>query len=186
MRDIVYFDLETQRSFGDVGGSHNKAGMGVSVAATFSTRSNSYQLFREADLDQLVGQLVRADLVVGYNHVQFDYPVLQGYTILDLASQTLNLDLLLDLEGRLGRRIGLGTVATATLGVGKLADGQEALKWWREHRRTGHPEPLLKIAEYCAYDVKATMLVHEFGVRHGHVKYADRDGRVQQVAVDWA
>lgn len=186
MRDIVYFDLETQRSFGDVGGSQNKAAMGVSVAVTFSTRFNGYRIHREADLDELVEQLVRAELVVGFNHVQFDYPVLQGYTIRDLASQTVNLDMLLDLEARLGRRIGLDAVATASLGVGKSADGLDALKWWKEHRRTGSLEPLLKIAEYCAYDVKVTMLVHQFGVEHGHVKYADRDGRVQQVAVDWS
>jgi DEAD/DEAH box helicase domain-containing protein len=185
MRDIVYFDLETQRSFGDVGGTHNKADMGVSVAVTFSTRSNSYSIHREAELDGLIDQLVRAGLVVGFNHVQFDYPVLQGYTIRDLASQTVNLDLLLDLEARLGRRIGLGAVATASLGVGKSADGLEALKWWREHRQTGSPEPLLKIAEYCAYDVKVTMKVHEFGIAHGHVKIADRDGRIQEVEVDW-
>ena len=31
-KNIVYFDLETQRSFGDVGGFSNKDKMGVSVA----------------------------------------------------------------------------------------------------------------------------------------------------------
>jgi len=36
------------------------------------------------------------------------------------------------------------------------------------------------------YDVKVTMRVHEHGVAHGHVKYSDRNGQVQQVEVDWA
>lgn len=186
MREIVYFDLETQRSFRDVGGMQNKDKMGVSVAVTFSTRGGQYRVFGEDGIDALVDQLVRADLVVGYNHVQFDYPVLQGYTIRDLASQTVNLDMLLDLEKRLGRRVGLDAVATASLGVGKSADGVDALKWWQEYKRTADTAVLLRIAEYCAYDVKVTMRLHEYGVAHGHVKYADRSGQVQQVEVDWA
>jgi DEAD/DEAH box helicase domain-containing protein len=186
MRDIVYFDLETQRSFGDVGGMNNKEKMGVSVAVTFSTRANRYRIFPEHEIDALIDQLVRADLVVGYNHVLFDYPVLQGYTIRDLASQTVNLDMLIDIERLLGRRVGLDAVATATLGIGKTAVGTDALKWWQEHKRTGDPAPLLRIAEYCAYDVKVTMHVHRHGIEHGHVKYADRSGQVQSVDVGWA
>jgi len=150
MRDIVYFDLETKKSFGDVGGSRNKANMGVSVAVTFSTKANEYRIYPEGELDALIQQLTRADLVVGFNHIQFDYPVLQGYTILDLESQTVNLDMLLSLEERLGHRIKLD-----------------------------------KIAEYCAFDVKVTMKVHQFGVEHGRVKFADRGGNIQEVEVDW-
>jgi len=144
MRDVVYFDLETQRSFGDVGGMQNKEKMGISVAATFSTKTGRYRVYGESQLDELIEQLVRADLVVGHNHLQFDYPVLQAYTIRDLASQTVNLDMLLDLEKRVGRRLGLDSVASASLGVGKTADGVDALKWWQEHKRTGEPAPLLR------------------------------------------
>jgi DEAD/DEAH box helicase domain-containing protein len=185
MRDIVYFDLETKKSFRDVGGSRNKANMGVSVAVTFSTKANEYRIYPEGELDALIPQLTRADLVVGFNHVQFDYPVLQGYTILDLESQTQNLDMLLSLEESLGHRIKLDDVASASLGVGKTANGLDALKWWQEHQKTGNLEPLFKIAEYCAYDVKVTMKVHQFGVEHGHVMFADREGRPQKAEVDW-
>ena len=84
MKDIVYFDLETQRSFGDVGGAANKDKMGISVGVAYSTRTEQYHIFGEDETDDLVKMLTRADLVVGYNHIYFDYPVLQGYTILDL------------------------------------------------------------------------------------------------------
>ncbi len=185
MRDIVYFDLETKKSFSAVGGSRNKADMGVSVAVTFSTKANEYRIYPEGELDALVEQLTHADLVVGFNHIQFDYPVLQPYTTWDLESTTVNLDMLLSIEERLGHRIALDAVAGASLGVGKTANGLDALKWWQEHQKTGDPEPLFKIAEYCAYDVKVTMKVHQFGVEHGHVKFADREGRPQKVEVDW-
>ncbi len=50
---------------------------------------------------------------------------------------------------------------------------------------TGSNEPLMKIAEYCAYDVKVTKCVHEYGQEHGHVMYDDGSGNEQIVPVKW-
>ncbi len=185
MPGIVYFDLETQRSFGDVGGAAHKDKMGMSVGVTYSTETGQYHIFGENEVEQLVDQLVKADLVVGYNHVQFDYPVLQGYTIYDLPAQTVNCDMMIDIEEILGHRLKLDSVASATLGLGKTADGLDALKWWQEHTKTGDIEPMMKIAEYCCYDVKVTKEVFEYGVRHGKLQYKDRGGHLQEVEVSW-
>ena len=185
MGNIVYFDLETRRSFNDVGGSANLVKMGVSVACAYSTGSGKYEIYREEELDGLVDLLRTAELVVGYNHVRFDYGVLEGHTILDLEAQTVNLDMLLDLEKHTGKRIKLDSVASATLGAGKSAVGTDALKWWQQYKRSGDLEPMMKIAEYCAYDVKVTKCVHEYGVAHGHVKYEDKSGRTEVVPVQW-
>lgn len=186
MGNVVYFDLETRRSFNDVGGSSNLVKMGVSVACAYSTATGKYELFREEELDGLIDMLRTAELVVGYNHVRFDYGVLEGHTILDLAAQTINLDMLLDLEEHTGKRIKLDSVASATLGAGKSAVGTDALKWWQQYKRSGELEPMMKIAEYCAYDVKVTKCVHEYGVEHGHVKYEDKSGRTEVVPVHWS
>ena len=184
-RNIVYFDLETQRSFNDVGGSLHKDKMGVSVAVTYSTSRGSYEIYGEKDLEKLGEELIRADLVVGWNHIDFDYPVLQPYVFHTLAEQTINLDMMQDLANRFGTRIKLDSVASACLGTGKTADGLDALKWWREHRQTGDFAPLRKIAEYCAYDVKVTRFVHEYALTHGHLKFADRAGKHHEIPVDW-
>jgi uncharacterized protein YprB with RNaseH-like and TPR domain len=184
-RNIVYFDLETQRSGGDVGGFANKSKMGVSVAVTYSTVRGTYEIYPEHELDRLGEELVKADLVVGWNHLHFDYPVLQPYIFHTLAEQTVNLDMMADLESRLGMRLKLESVASATLGTGKSADGLDALRWWQEHRKTGNFEPLRKIAEYCAYDVKVTKCVHEYALAHGSLKYDNRGGGVIETSVDW-
>jgi uncharacterized protein YprB with RNaseH-like and TPR domain len=184
-KNIVYFDLETQRSFGDVGGFSQKAKMGVSVAVTYSTARGNYEIYTESEMEKLGEELIRADLVVGWNHMQFDYPVLQPYVFHTLAEQTLNLDMMLDLETRLGFRLKLDSVATATLGIGKTADGLDALRWWQEHKKSGEFAPLRKIAEYCAYDVKVTKCVHEYALEHGMLKYDDKSGRIGEIAVDW-
>ena len=184
-KNIVYFDLETQRSFGDVGGYANKDKMGVSVAVTYSTARGGYQIYTESEMDQLGEELVRADLVVGWNHIQFDYPVLQPYVFPTLVEQTINLDMMLDLETRLGFRLKLDSVAAASLGTGKTADGLDALRWWQEHKKTGDFAPLRRIAEYCAYDVKVTKCVHEYALEHGLLLYDDRNGQTARVEVDW-
>jgi DEAD/DEAH box helicase domain-containing protein len=184
-KNIVYFDLETQRSFGDVGGYANKDKMGVSVAVTYSTARGTYEIYPENEMDKLGEELVRADLVVGWNHMQFDYPVLQPYVFHTLAGQTVNLDMMQDLEVRLGHRLKLDAVASASLGVGKSADGLDALRWWQEHKKSGDFAPLRKIAEYCAFDVKVTKCVHEYALEHGVLKYGDKSGRTAEIAVDW-
>jgi len=188
MKNIVYFDLETQRSFGDVGGAANKDKMGVSVGVAYSTLTGQYHIFGEDNLDELIDMLVKADLVVGYNHMYFDYPVLQGYTILQLADSTVNLDMLIEVEKILGHRLKLDALAKASLkGGGKTADGLDALKWWQEYKKSNFEniEPMMKIAEYCCYDVKVTKEVHEFGVKNGFVKYETKTGNIEQFDVDW-
>lgn len=178
MRNIVYFDLETQRTANDAGGWDRKRDMGMSVGVTYSTALGKYRIYSETRVDELVEQLTRADLVVGFNVINFDYEVLMGYTILDLPHMIPTLDMLADLESRLGHRLSLEAVASASLGTGKTADGLDAIRWWREGK-------VLEIAEYCCFDVKVTRMVHEYGCRERKLKYGDRFGQIRQVAVDW-
>ena len=177
-RNIVYFDLETQRTANDAGGWDKKRDMGMSVGVTYSTQLGEYRIYSEKRVNELVEQLCRADLVVGFNILHFDYEVLMGYTILDLKSQLLTFDLLLDLEKKLGHRLPLESLAQATLGTGKTADGIDAIKWWREGR-------VLEIAEYCCFDVKVTKLFHEYGCAHREVFYTDRFQQKRRVEIEW-
>ncbi len=178
-RDIVYFDLETQRTANDAGGWNRKGDMRMSVGAIFSTATQGYEIFSEARVDQLIERLRQADLVIGFNVLNFDYHVLMGYTILDLRTQLPTVDLMLDLETRLGHRLGLDSIAQATLGVQKTAGGLDAIRWWREGR-------LFEIAEYCCFDVKVTRLVHEHGCRHKELFFHDRFAQRQRLEIDWA
>jgi DEAD/DEAH box helicase domain-containing protein len=125
-----------------------------------------------------VEQLQRADLVVGFNVIDFDYQVLRAYSPFDLEYTVPTLDMLAEVEKSAGRRIGLDDIASATLGVNKIAEGLEAIKWWREGK-------LFEIAEYCCFDVKVTRLIHEHGAAHGELFYDDRFKQRQRIAVSW-
>lgn len=176
--DIVYFDLETQRTANDVGGWDKKHAMGMSVGVTYSSRDGAYEIFPEDRAEALVARLQRADLVVGFNHVRFDYDVLMAYTILDLRETLASLDILQEFERATGHRVKLEDIAQPTLGVGKTADGLDAIRWWREGR-------LVDIARYCCFDVKVTRLVYEFGAANGKILYTDRTGRTHSIPVGW-
>src|SRR6202035_4112324 len=126
--NIVYFDLETQRTANDVGGWDRKIDMGMSLGVTYSSDHNEYRIYSEKRVDDLIHQLLRADLVVGFNVVNFDYQVLMGYTILDLPHQLRTLDLLVEVENAGGIKPRLDNIAQATLGVGKSRGGFDAIQ----------------------------------------------------------
>ena len=177
MKNIVYFDLETQKSAQEVGGWSHIDRMGMSVGVTYSTARGGYAIYGEPQVDDLITELQRADLVVGFNHIGFDYQVLHGYTPLDLR-QIPSLDMLIEIQNTLNHRLKLDSIAHATFGVEKIADGLQALDWFKEGRLTD-------IAEYCCFDVKITKLVHEYGVAHKKLFYTNKFGDKLSVDVDW-
>ncbi len=178
-RDIIYLDLETQRTANDAGGWNRKGDMRMSIGVTYSTRSGRYEVFAEDRVHDLIARLRTADLVVGFNVLNFDYHVLMGYTVLDLCAELPTADLMIDMEKRLGHRLALDAIAHATLGIRKTAASLDAIRWWREGR-------VLEIAEYCCFDVKVTKLVHEHGCRHKELFFHDRFAQRQRVAIDWS
>ena len=181
MPNLVYFDLETQKSAAEVGGWHNKRAMKMSLGVTYSTeRVQAYRdLPRERGGCSCCKELQRADRVIGYNVIDFDFEVLGAYSVFDL-SQVPVLDLMRDVEKVVGSRIGLDAISRADdrcgqngrwLGGAQVVEGRPASA---------------KIAEYCCYDVKATRLVHEFGSVYGCVfYYSNKTQRREKVAVNW-
>src|SRR3954468_8455840 len=110
-RDVVYFDLETQRTANDAGGWARKGDMRMSVGVVYSTATGRYEVFSEAQVDRLVERLRRADLVIVINVRNCDYQVLMGYRILDLVAELRTADLMANMEQRLGHRLGLDAIA---------------------------------------------------------------------------
>ncbi len=177
MKNIVYFDLETQKSADEVGGWDKIRDMGMSIGVTYSTARGGYRIYGEKDVDELLTELQRADLVVGFNNLGFDYEVLHGYTILDLR-QLPTLDMLVEVKKSLAHRLSLDSIAHATMGVEKTAEGLQAIRWFKEGK-------LAEIAEYCCYDVKITKLVHEYGAANRQLFYTNKFGSKLSVAVNW-
>jgi DEAD/DEAH box helicase domain-containing protein len=149
----------------------------MSIGVTYSTARGDYKVYGEPEVEDLIKEIQRADLVVGFNHIRFDYRVLEGYSIFDF-SQVPSLDMLIVLNEKLGHRLKLDSIAQATLGCEKSAEGLQALEWYKQGK-------MAEIAEYCCFDVKITKLVHEYGAAHGHLFYNNRFGNKLKVEVEW-
>ncbi|MFH1016683.1 MAG: DEAD/DEAH box helicase [Pseudomonadota bacterium] len=177
-RRILTFDLETLRSAYDVGGWENLSLMGMACGVVHDSLDNQYHVYDEAQAAGLVAHLKKADLVVGFNHVGFDYGVLAAYTKEDLRSVTHNFDMLLDVTRLLGHRLKLNSLVAATLGDAKSADGMQSLQWVKEGK-------LDLVREYCKKDVEVTRRLFDYGVKEEKVFYYDLDGNSIQLRVDW-
>jgi DEAD/DEAH box helicase domain-containing protein len=87
-------------------------------------------------------------------------------------------DMLRDVHLALGFRLPLQALAEATLNESKSADGLQSVRWFRQGE-------IDKVIEYCQHDVEITRRLYEHGREHGHLLYWDRQGRMQEVYVNW-
>src|SRR6478672_7669456 len=51
MKNIIYFDLETQKSADEVGGWNNIRDMRMSIGVTYSTARGDYKIYGEKEVD---------------------------------------------------------------------------------------------------------------------------------------
>ena len=176
--NYVFFDLETQNLFDDVGGRDNIEKLKLACAVTFSTAKNDFSVYWEQDVSALLAELRSATKVIGFNLLQFDYKVLQPYAPQVRLASIPTLDMMLDLQKNLGFRVGLDNLAGASLGAAKTADGIQSVEWFRKGE-------LDKVAEYCKADVDITKRVFEFGRNNGFVYYKSKLGSKLKSVVKW-
>src|SRR5258706_3506468 len=129
--NYVFFDLESQNLFQDVGGRENIEKLRVACAVTWSTQRNDFAVYWENEVPALIKELLSATKVIGFNLRGFDYQVLQPYSPEVRFATLPTLDLLLDLQKILGFRISLDSIASTTLGETKTADGVQSVEWFR-------------------------------------------------------
>ena len=175
--NIVYFDLESQKLFEEVGG-RDPSKLLLACGVTWSTARNDFAVYWEKDAQALVAELKSADKVVGFNIISFDYQVLRPYTPNENFRTFRSVDMLQDIFKTLNFRISLDSIAKATLGATKTADGIQSVQWFRDGE-------LDKVAEYCKADVDITRRVYEFGRDNGYVHYYSKMGSKLKVAVNW-
>jgi DEAD/DEAH box helicase domain-containing protein len=175
----VLFDIETLRSAADVGGWHKAYRMGVAIGVACHLEEGRFEVFSEQEVGGLVDALRGATVVIGFNIKRFDYLVLSGYTGEDFSRTLPTHDLLEDVTSRLGFRVGMGHLATETLGVGKSADGLQSLEWVRQGR-------LDLVEAYCRKDVEILRDLYLHGRREGFLFYRDRKRDVRlKLGVEW-
>jgi len=186
MSRVLYFDLETKYSADEVGGWGNIIDMGMSVGVLWDSADEDFHVYLEHQIPQLIDHLRQGDMIVGFNHVDFDHRVLAGSeTTSDRRHQLYlelvalnNFDMLTELKKILGHRLKLDSLARPTLQAGKSADGLQALAWYKEGR-------IDLIIEYCKQDVEVTRQLFQYAVDKGQLLYDSRAG-IKTVDLNWS
>ncbi len=177
MPNELVFDIETKKSFQEVGGKHNMHLLDVSVVGVYSYADDSFRCYEEKDFPALEDLLRNTARIIGFNSKHFDVPVLQPHVRVPLAS-IAHLDLMTDIESYLGFRVSLDKLAKANLGISKSGNGLEALQWWKD----GNIEAIKK---YCLDDVRITRDIYERGKTHGQIIAETRSNPRVAVPVKW-
>lgn len=175
--NIVYFDLESQKLFHEVGG-RDASKLLLACGVTWSSDRNDFAVYWEKDAFGLIAELRAADRVIGFNIIHFDYEVLKPYAHNENFRSFRSTDMLQDIFRNLNFRLSLDSIAKATLGTTKIADGVQSVEWYRNGE-------LDKVAEYCKADVDITRRIHEFGRDNGFVYYYSKLGSKLKIAVNW-
>ncbi|OGY93972.1 MAG: hypothetical protein A2406_03660 [Candidatus Komeilibacteria bacterium RIFOXYC1_FULL_37_11] len=176
-KDKIVFDLETQKTFDEVGGHHNSHKLGVSLVGVYSYNKDKYRGFKEEELGEVLELFKNAELLIGFNSKSFDLTVLQPY-FKDFDLRTIpHLDILEEVVYALGHRLKLESVAQSTLGYGKSGSGLDAIMYYRN-------QDWDNLIRYCLDDVKVTKEVYEYGLSHGNIWYHNA-GRKEKIVARW-
>jgi DEAD/DEAH box helicase domain-containing protein len=160
----IFLDIETRNAFQDVGKA-DPVLLDISVVCIYDSETDTYSSYLQEELSKLWPILEKADLIITFNGDHFDIPILNKYYTGDLF-KIKQLDLLKEVKKSLGHRVGLGSIAEATLGIGKSGNGLDAIEWWKKGE-------IDKIIKYCIDDVKVTKGVHDYALLNKKLKFKD-------------
>jgi DEAD/DEAH box helicase domain-containing protein len=163
MRAIT-FDIET-RTDSFTRGKIDIATQELTIVGIHDSETNEYSSYSVEELSKLWPIIERADMLIGFNSDAFDIPILNRYYAGDLTN-IRSLDIMVEVQKVLGRRVRLQSLGEATLKRGKTGNGAEAMTWWEQGLHD-------KVRKYCIEDVRLTRDLYDYAREHGHLKYKD-------------
>lgn len=178
MKNIVYFDLETQLLQEEVGGWENAKDMKLSIAVVYDSGAKLHIHYDESKVAHLLDLLWDASLIVGFNIEGFDYKVLSRYTSSDL-SVLPTWDMLTMIKPYIKHRLSLNNLARTTLGERKSGDGANAVHLYRQER-------FQELMDYCEADVDITRNLFRCACQSKELQYTDKYGEIHAINTsDW-
>lgn len=228
----IFFDIETKELLDPNAPDQDAAirALHMSVGVAWCECHEKRVFYNTAEL---ADHLLAHERIIGFNNIHFDNAVLAwsperlvresfdpvtGKHVIEKplpdapadlkkALDTQSLDLLADLEARLGHRVGLAALAEGSLGKQKFASGPQAVVWNRiaVALRDKWPYALTdvgdregaarvnelgawfqqRLEEYCLQDVLLLRKVFEYGIANKRVAYIDFEGERRVVKVQW-
>lgn len=167
---LIVWDLEIAIPVEEVPGGWDavrRGGAGVSCICLYDTASDRYHCYDAFTLPEAIDHLNEADLLIGFNTISFDTPIMESLT--DATLMPPQFDILNEIWS---------VLPTRTKGY-KLAQLCDRLGLGTKSR-TGASAPDLyrtgqfgRLIDYCMNDVALTRRLANFMEREGHVLTPD-------------
>ena len=176
-KNILVLDLETQKSFKEVGKSKLEK-LKISCVGIYDYLTDQFTSYEEKDMMKVEARLREAELLIGFNIRRFDMAVLAPYLFMPVTHIPV-LDLLDDVETFRGHRASLDSLAGPTLKQHKIGNGADALILYKEGKMD-------ELKRYCLEDVRLTKEIYEYGYREGKVLFTSSwDYKTYEIPVRW-
>ena len=166
---VIVYDLEIQQGPDEVGGWENvrRGEAGVSCVVLYDSETGRFHTYDEFDLEECIAHMNQADVLVSFNGLEFDTPILQSITGLDILPRQY--DILHEVWRALTSRTKgykLSDIC-GRLGLGsKNFSGETAVQLYQSGR-------FGKLFSYCINDVHLTRRLADFIGQEGYVLTPD-------------
>jgi len=169
----LVLDLETKHTFREFSEAEK---LGITVLAVYDYASERLYTYVESEVPKVFPLLENCSCIIGFNVKSFDLAVLKPYYAGNIETFPV-FDILDDIREKLGRRLALNDLISATLGKKKTGHGLMAIDMYREGR-------IEELKQYCADDVELTKQIFDYGVKHGEIYYQNELGKIP-IRVEW-
>ena len=168
MRTLCW-DLEIHDTVSNTAGGWDTArqgGCGISALVISDSETGRYHIYDKNDLEEAVDHLNSADLLVGFNTINFDSAVVFGVTGRYITVPQYDiLDEIWKATGKRVKGFKLDEVAQATLNMGKNGHGEFATSLVKK-KRWG------RLFDYCCNDVALVQHLYNHIIDTGWIKGA--------------
>lgn len=167
--NYIVVDIESERMVQNWSRPHEA---GISVVCAWVERKQQYRFYDYHSLGKLARESEKADVIVSWNGVSYDLPVLTRFEPGIEVKE--HVDLCAEVKRVVGYKVSLEKCARATLGQGKSGHGKHAPELWERREYAS-------LYNYNQDDVQLTRDLFLFVRKHGFLVVFEKDGRTRRI-----
>ena len=175
--ETYIIDIQTRKTYEDVGGKKGTYQMGISYAALLNHDTDEITVYTEQDVNMLINNIFSSRLVVGLSLKKFIYQVLSGYGNSDFEN-IRSLDVLDYLRKKIIRRPSIEELLSGTLDINRSIDNMKIARLFKEGKSD-------EVRQITIQNVKDLNSIYTFGKQRGHVFINDDTGQRWKISVCW-
>ena len=166
--NYIVFDIETYSpsNLDRIDTKEFKATVIGAFVSWMNGGQGEYLAFFEKDVKIFLDLLWHCDLVIGYNHLWFDLPVLQKYSEKNLMSLP-SYDIMIEVEKKIGFKLKLDDLCRANFDEDMKTD---SFNVYRHYHRDGK---WVNLVDYCMNDVRLTNQLFQKILNKRDINYYD-------------